>query len=72
MLLQQYLPFTVLKHHLQAASNSAEVSSWLQQYLPFTVLKPFPLKFKLLYNSKKLQQYLPFTVLKLNSLLITV
>ena len=36
--LQQYLPFTVLKHH----KNCFEMDGnhQLQQYLPFTVLKP--------------------------------
>ena len=34
-MLQQYLPFTVLKHW---ASN-LETNLTLQQYLPFTVLK---------------------------------
>ena len=37
-MLQQYLPFTVLKHHHLSSQRY-----WfhpLQQYLPFTVLKP--------------------------------
>ena len=38
-LLQQHLPFTVLK--LYGIGLSAdEFSGWLQQHLPFTVLKP--------------------------------
>ena len=38
MLLQQYLPFTVLKRKLYIFSNSI-LFLQLQQYLPFTVLK---------------------------------
>ena len=60
-MLQQYLPFTVLK---LAISNVHSRNEWgLQQYLPFTVLK-HSISF---INSNKttwLQQYLPFTVLK--------
>ena len=36
-LLQQYLPFTVLKQQLKRILGS--FSTTLQQYLPFTVLK---------------------------------
>ena len=36
--LQQYLPFTVLKHQLITDSDMLRFKS-LQQYLPFTVLK---------------------------------
>ena len=61
-MLQQYLPFTVLKlnplghqtfHHYRV----------LQQYLPFTVLKPFE-HIRDFDHHVQLQQYLPFTVLK--------
>ena len=38
LLLQQYLPFTVLK--LIVFTHRCARLSWLQQYLPFTVLKP--------------------------------
>ena len=37
VLLQQYLPFTVLKHYLSFLSFNWIIQ--LQQYLPFTVLK---------------------------------
>ena len=62
--LQQYLPFTVLKHQLITDSDMLRFKS-LQQYLPFTVLKPtsFLIDFKLI--NLLLQQYLLFTVLKL-------
>ena len=36
--LQQYLPFTVLKHSTRA--TRIRNHTLLQQYLPFTVLKP--------------------------------
>ena len=36
--LQQYLPFTVLKHIKRCRLSL--YPPWLQQYLPFTVLKP--------------------------------
>ena len=36
--MQQYLPFTVLKHQLITDSDMLRFKS-LQQYLPFTVLK---------------------------------
>ena len=65
-MLQQYLPFTVLKHIAMEDVRNAKIE--LQQYLPFTVLKPClrynPLGFHILH---KLQQYLPFTVLKPSS-----
>ena len=35
--LQQYLPFTVLKHYKERWTNA--ITYQLQQYLPFTVLK---------------------------------
>ena len=61
-LLQQYLPFTVLK---QLSDIFFAPSLKLQQCLPFTVLK---LLMDVLHdthtNNKKLQQCLPFTVLK--------
>ena len=62
-LLQQYLPFTVLKrtgvnHHANIAT------AMLQQYLPFTVLKPYNFTIKPSFVCASLQQYLPFTVLK--------
>ena len=38
ILLQQHLPFTVLK--LPFSASTALTSSTLQQHLPFTVLKP--------------------------------
>ena len=60
-MLQQYLPFTVLKHW---ASN-LETNLTLQQYLPFTVLKHH-LRYFYGYDLLSLQQYLPFTVLKHN------
>ena len=62
-MLQQYLPFTVLKHW---ASN-LETNLTLQQYLPFTVLKHH-LRYFYGYDLLSLQQYLPFTVLKLKSI----
>ena len=37
-MLQQYLPFTVLKLKFKQSSNNSLLFS-LQQYLPFTVLK---------------------------------
>ena len=61
-LLQQYLPFTVLKlwYH---SWNHIWIWSRLQQYLPFTVLKhTYAQSSKCTFV--KLQQYLPFTVLK--------
>ena len=62
--LQQYLPFTVLK--LKITINiQRNASKWLQQYLPFTVLKLQQIVFNRLFRSIWLQQYLPFTVLKL-------
>ena len=60
-MLQQYLPFTVLK--LTISRNNSIESDTLQQYLPFTVLKPTILV-SIDYDAIKLQQYLPFTVLK--------
>ncbi len=61
-LLQQYLPFTVLK--LISSVIYKRSYSRLQQYLPFTVLKHFIRIFWRRLNSYVLQQYLPFTVLK--------
>ena len=60
-MLQQYLPFTVLK--LKNADFRYDSGFGLQQYLPFTVLKhDYNEVQKLLIG--ELQQYLPFTVLK--------
>ena len=61
--LQQYLPFTVLKH-IELTHGGRNDTFVLQQYLPFTVLKRF---LNILLNRsmlRPLQQYLPFTVLK--------
>ena len=62
-MLQQYLPFTVLKHSATFCLTAYSAIK-LQQYLPFTVLKPSDdrLRYDLI---RWLQQYLPFTVLKL-------
>ena len=62
-LLQQYLPFTVLKHPDTFKKQSGD-SDALQQYLPFTVLKLLVCQ-ELHHLVYALQQYLPFTVLKL-------
>ena len=63
-LLQQHLPFTVLK--LTEAAIIINISLlMLQQHLPFTVLKPDKKLFNLLKACIALQQHLPFTVLKL-------
>ena len=62
-LLQQYLPFTVLK--LVVWHYTSVLYLTLQQYLPFTVLKLKMLVDLGINNIAKLQQYLPFTVLKL-------
>ena len=60
--LQQYLPFTVLK--LDSAAGTCKQARKLQQYLPFTVLKLLaPTTTE--SSPLTLQQYLPFTVLKL-------
>ena len=65
-MLQQYLPFTVLKQS-SYAYEIAQVNDELklQQYLPFTVLKPHFFKVRMNLALETLQQYLPFTVLKL-------
>ena len=64
-MLQQRLPFTVLK--LIVFFNNKFVNrASLQQRLPFTVLK----RIRAIYKSivfLRLQQRLPFTVLKLRS-----
>ena len=61
MLLQQHLPFTVLKPYSYGGLLLPLVQ--LQQHLPFTVLKlTSPPLFK--RTEYKLQQHLPFTVLK--------
>ena len=59
-MLQQYLPFTVLKL-ATIDSMSLRIATTLQQYLPFTVLKRNYLCYIFLL-SVALQQYLPFTV----------
>ena len=66
-MLQQCLPFTVLKPE-QAAKVIHHNYMELQQCLPFTVLKP---EGTILIRSDQvqLQQCLPFTVLKLKILL---
>ena len=61
-MLQQYLPFTVLKRF--DFGRYASLYLWLQQYLPFTVLK-HEQSLRMHVFSFRLQQYLPFTVLKL-------
>ena len=66
-LLQQYLPFTVLKLAYNRFCSSHQAGS-LQQYLPFTVLKlaqNCSVPNASLMRFFRLQQYLPFTVLKL-------
>ena len=65
-MLQQYLPFTVLKPQ-EISPRRGNFRSQLQQYLPFTVLKLWNLSCLLKSNGCRLQQYLPFTVLKQNS-----
>ena len=61
MLLQQYLPFTVLKQIFEGRRLCTIVCR-LQQYLPFTVLKRSIEIVATVITA--LQQYLPFTVLK--------
>ena len=63
-MLQQYLPFTVLKRLL---NDKFLKSSLLQQYLPFTVLKLCKATLEHKCLLVQLQQYLPFTVLKHDS-----
>ena len=58
--LQQYLPFTVLKHARRKLQRIKIFK--LQQYLPFTVLKR--ISYLRYTTTTLLQQYLPFTVLK--------
>ena len=60
-MLQQYLPFTVLKR-IRFLNIETEIMRALQQYLPFTVLKLNSLHDAV--TADWLQQYLPFTVLK--------
>ena len=62
-MLQQLLPFTVLKPSRQLPLRQARHK--LQQLLPFTVLKRNYNDLLLLRVHYKLQQLLPFTVLKL-------
>ena len=62
-LLQQYLPFTVLKP-FKIFRRNFKFNALLQQYLPFTVLKPNNVPQSTDKSNSKLQQYLPFTVLK--------
>ena len=64
-LLQQYLPFTVLKPLKTCSALKWMYVIPLQQYLPFTVLKRCNERTRLAYMDA-LQQYLPFTVLKLS------
>ena len=64
-MLQQYLPFTVLKRtEMYQFVRLLQMLLELQQYLPFTVLKPNEGKLAIKVNIDELQQYLPFTVLK--------
>ena len=70
LMLQQYLPFTVLKHRNNTEALPVVRTPLLQQYLPFTVLKPFLTSALPDGSASKLQQYLPFTVLKLASIMI--
>ena len=63
-MLQQYLPFTVLKQEKYDTCLTYKFIQ-LQQYLPFTVLKHPDTFKKQSGDSDALQQYLPFTVLKL-------
>ena len=63
LMLQQYLPFTVLKQIADRILQHNHLGL-LQQYLPFTVLKQAQGVKYILNNSSALQQYLPFTVLK--------
>ena len=60
-MLQQYLPFTVLK--LDGRFFTSTSVTGLQQYLPFTVLKQLT-AYTHTGSPMALQQYLPFTVLK--------
>ena len=60
-ILQQHLPFTVLKR--RTYSLFYFFCPLLQQHLPFTVLKPVPYCF-IYWKIFLLQQLLPFTVLK--------
>ena len=62
-MLQQHLPFTVLKL-LNTGYHCHQKLLKLQQHLPFTVLKPIEIDDT---NQRRmaLQQHLPFTVLKL-------
>ena len=62
-MLQQYLPFTVLK--LLRIHSVAVTAGKLQQCLPFTVLKLTSNSHVVLTLDIMLQQCLPFTVLKL-------
>ena len=63
MLLQQHLPFTVLKPSAESASFIT-ASAVLQQHLPFTVLKHKTNVASRDCHIASLQQHLPFTVLK--------
>ena len=62
-MLQQHLPFTVLKLLLEFKSKEAALK--LQQHLPFTVLKLIKVVDIKGRETAELQQHLPFTVLKL-------
>ena len=64
-MLQQYLPFTVLKP-MEYLLDIHIIHKKLQQYLSFTVLKRnLALRDPITIDVDSLQQYLPFTVLKL-------
>ena len=63
-MLQQYLPFTVLKHCTNT-NVLRRIGLSLQQYLPFTVLKQHSISLSTGKSISELQQHLPFTVLKL-------
>ena len=68
-MLQQCLPFTVLKPKGILADDEVLVA--LQQCLPFTVLKhSIGVLLSDASTTFKLQQCLPFTVLKLGALLL--
>ena len=65
VVLQQSLPFTVLKREAGKVGEDAYNFTLLQQSLPFTVLKHIHQFLSSNLRHVKLQQSLPFTVLKL-------